>query len=163
MAIQLLGLETLACYGHRINLVVKHSLEIPEISKILAKCRKLIALFHISTSLNDCLVEKQTIGFFSNETKFIGHKLIADVPTRWNSTLFMSERIVEQTPAIMAVAIDTQISKAASNNVKSLCLSFEEQTIVEGLIQVLSPFQKPIKILCAENCPTMNKVMVTVA
>lgn len=38
---------------------------------------------------------------FSHENRYIGHRLIADVPTRWNSLLDMLERILEQMPAII--------------------------------------------------------------
>ena len=107
-------------------------------------------------------MEKQ-ISIFSHDEKVIGHKLMADVPTRWNSSLDMLERILEQMPAIMAVASDTKLSKSLSENVRSSCLSFDEQSDVENLIEVLTPFKRATIILCAENCPTMIKVLVTLA
>lgn len=39
-----------------------------------------------------------------------------------------------------AVASDTKLSKSASDNVNSSCLPFEEQSVVERLIDVLSPY-----------------------
>lgn len=157
-ALELLEWERCGCYGHRINLIVKHSLDFSDVSKILAKCRRLVGHFHRSSSLNDCLMEKQK-SVFSHEDRYIGHKLIADVPTRWNSSLDMFERILEQMPAIMAVASDTKLSKFVSDNVNSSCLTFEEQSVVESLIDVLSPFKKATEILCAEKCPTMNNIV----
>lgn len=102
--IEILGWERSGCYGHRINLIVKHALEVPEVHNILSKCRKLVGHFHKSTSLKDCLIEKQASVFFSDNEKLIGHKLIVDCTTRWNSSLDMLKRVLEQTPAIMAVA-----------------------------------------------------------
>ena len=58
-----LGWTRFGCYGHRINLVVKHSLEIPELSRILGKSRKLVTFFHQSTSVTDVLKEKQQLIF----------------------------------------------------------------------------------------------------
>lgn len=66
----------------------------------LTKCRRLVGYFYRSSSFNDCLMEKQ-MSVFSHEDRYIGHRLIADAPTRWNSSLYMLERILEQIPAIM--------------------------------------------------------------
>ena len=82
-AFDILKWTRFGCYGHRINLVVKNALGIPDLSKILGKTRRLVTLFPSSTSVNDKLFEKQKL-LLSNEVQ--GHKLIADVPTRWNST-----------------------------------------------------------------------------
>ncbi|XP_053374207.1 E3 SUMO-protein ligase ZBED1-like [Mercenaria mercenaria] len=163
-AIQLLGWERFGCYGHRLNLAVKHSLDVPEVSRILGKSRKIVTLFHQSTSLNDCLLDKQIL-VYSDTRNLIGHKLINDVPTRWNSTLAMLRRLSEQIAAILAIASDDKlnINKTTCNNLRSYCLTFEEQNIVEGLIKLLSPFEKATTILCAENSPTMNKVLVSMA
>ena len=90
-AIEILGWEHSGCYGHPINLIVKNDLEVTEVNK----------------SLNDCLIKKQA--FFQT---VIEHKLIIDCPTRWNSSLDMLRRILEQTPAIMAVASDKRLAKA---------------------------------------------------
>lgn len=57
----------------------------------------LVCHFHKSTSLNDCLIEKQANVFSDNE-KLIGHKfkLTEDCPTRCNSSLDMLKRVLEQ-------------------------------------------------------------------
>lgn len=47
------------------------------------------------------------------------------------------------------------------DNVKDCCLSFEEFTVVEDLVQILEPFQRASCILCVELNPTMCKVLVT--
>lgn len=54
----------------------------------------------------------------------------------------MLKRVLEQTPAIMAVANDKKINKNMLDNGKACCLSFEELTVVEDLVQILEPFQK---------------------
>lgn len=48
-ALELLGWERCGCLGHRINLIVKHSLDFPDVSKILFKCRKLLSPFERDT------------------------------------------------------------------------------------------------------------------
>lgn len=86
-AFQILNWIRFGCYGHRINLVVKNALSVSkEISHVIAKGRKLVTFFHQSTSANDSLLAKQKLLL---QEEFVGHKLIMDVPTRWNSTVAM--------------------------------------------------------------------------
>lgn len=51
----------------------------------------------------------------------------------------MLEWVVEQTAAFLAVTSDDKLSKTVSSNMKTYCLTFEEQSIVEGLL--LFPFK----------------------
>ena len=46
---------------------------------------------------------EKKISILSHDEKVIGHKFMADVPTRWKSSLDMLEHILEQMHAIMAV------------------------------------------------------------
>ncbi|XP_060567575.1 E3 SUMO-protein ligase ZBED1-like [Ruditapes philippinarum] len=158
-AAELLGWTRFGCYGHRINLVVKHALEVTELNKILGKSRRLVTFFHQSTSATDALIEKQKL-VFSNTPGLIGHKLITDVPTRWNSTLAMLGRLAEQLPAIMSIIFDTNcLNKTAISTVKTYCLTSEEHSVVQELISVLKSFETATTILCAESSPTMHKVL----
>lgn len=158
-AAELLGWTRFGCYGHRINLVVKHALKVTELNKILGKSRRLVTFFHQSTSATDALIEKQKL-VFSNTPGLIGHKLITDVPTRWNSTLAMLGRLAEQLPAIMSIIFDTNcLNKTAISTVKTYCLTSEEHSVVQELISVLKPFETATTILCAESSPTMHKVL----
>lgn len=69
---------------------VKKALSIPELSKMLSKGRKLVTYYHQSSSATDVLKDKQLLLFDSTTTL----KLIQDVPTRWNSTLDMLDRLL---------------------------------------------------------------------
>jgi len=89
----------------------------------------------------------------------VGHKLINDVPTRWNCTLAMFRRLVEQTPALLAMANDSTLSKAATTTIKNCVYNFEEHHFAERLIMMLDPFQKVTTIVSAEQVPSMHKIM----
>ena len=143
----------------QLNLVVRNALSVPEVSKILSKGRSLVTFFHSSSSVSDELVKKQRL--LLSEDK-VGHKLIMDVVTGWNSTLAMLQRLCKQTPAIMALANDESISKTAVSKIKNCASSFEEQAIAERMVVLLKPFEIATSILCAEKSPTMNKVLPTV-
>ena len=87
----------LGCFGHTLNLAVKAGLKIGQVKDALARCSR---LFHKSTRASYVLSEKQqALGLPS-------HALIQEVETRWNSTLDMTERVLEQQNAICATLID---------------------------------------------------------
>ena len=121
-AFELLQWVRFGCYGHRMNLVVKKCFEVPEVSHLCAKGRKLVTFFHQSSSTTDTLKVKQKLLLSSDA---VGHKLINDVPTRWNSTLAMLSHLVEQTPALLAMAYDSTLNKAATT-IKNCVYNFEE-------------------------------------
>lgn len=105
-AFELLNWVRFGCYGHRLNLVVKNALSGPEVSKITAKGRKLVTYFHQSSSVTGMLMKKQILLLDQDK---VGHKLINDVVTRWNSTYDMLARLLEQGPAILAVLTDPSL------------------------------------------------------
>ena len=77
-----------------------------------------------------------------------------DATTRWNSTLAMFERLCEQQPAIIVLAIDHSISKAVVTAIKNYSYTFEEQSV--------APFKKATLILCSEFVQTTHKVQTLV-
>ncbi|XP_069134524.1 E3 SUMO-protein ligase ZBED1-like [Argopecten irradians] len=156
-AFELLGWTRLGCYGHRINLVVKHSLSVPAVQHMVAKGRKLVGFFHQSSSANDALIAKQQL---LNEGS-IADKLIMDVPTRWNSTYAMLSRILELSSAIYAVANDptVQISKTGITTIRNYAFTFEEQLLAEKICAILEPFQKATVSVSSEETPTLQKIM----
>lgn len=143
------------CFGHRINLAVKKALSIPELSKMLSKGRKLVTYYHQSSSATDVLKDKQLLLFDSTTTL----KLIQDVPTRWNSTLDMLDRLLKLTPAIMAMATDSKSTKTTKEAIKNYSFNFQEQSVLQQIVDVLSPYKKATTILCADTYPTMQKVI----
>lgn len=154
-AFDLLKWTRVGCFGHRINLVVRNAMAIPEVSKIVGKGRKLVTFFHQSSSATDILMAKQEL--ISPELN--GHKLINDVCTRWNSTFSMLERLLELCPAIMATVGDCRLSKQASCTLQNYVYSFEEQAVVEKLVKVLEPFKDATNSLSGDKFPTLHKVI----
>lgn len=140
-AYEILRWDRYGCYGHRINLVVKHAVDKPEVNRLLGKARKLVTFFHQSSSITDLFKNKQRL-LFEGQTQqnLIGHKLIIDVATRWNSTLYMLQRLTEQFPVLMSLVNDPSLSKQASTTLKNCIFSFEEQSLVESIVAILEPF-----------------------
>jgi hypothetical protein len=86
-AFKLLKWTRISCMGHNINLVVNAGLK--EVSRVTAKVRSVVSLFHSSPLAMSYLKEKQNL-LLPKELQ--GHKLVTDCTTRWNSALDMFER-----------------------------------------------------------------------
>jgi len=82
--------------------------------------------------------------------------LIQDIVTRWNSTLDMLERLMEQVSALHAAFMEPSVKKAI--DIKML-LSFEDQELIEKVVKLLEPFKRATVILSSESEPTLPAVM----
>ena len=153
-AFRQLGWTQLSCMGHNINLAVKAALSVPEVSKLVARGRKVVQYFHKSSSAYQSLFDKQKILL---PASLHGHKLIIDVDTRWNSTLEMLQRLLEQTAAIHAVLADPVfIGKA--HDLRYLYTT-EDQVNVENVVEFLQPFKEATLSLSREDEPTLAAVL----
>ncbi|XP_047004627.1 zinc finger BED domain-containing protein 4-like [Schistocerca americana] len=83
-----------------------------------------------------------------------GHvkKLVQEVPTRWNSTLYMLERIVEIKDAVKTSLVLFTVDFEQ--------LTDEEWNICSELCSVLKPFAQVSTQLSAESYPTGSQVIV---
>lgn len=159
-AIRLMNLSHLPCIAHKLNLVVQQALKLsddegvgPEnnsdegdLKKILKKCRTIVGFFKRSEVGNRMLVEKQ---------KQLGSstilKLKQDIRTRWNSTFFMLQRLIQLKEPLTIVMISL---KEAPGNLES-----QEWSVIEDMIPLLRPFNNLTVELSAEQYPTISKVI----
>ncbi|XP_060569040.1 E3 SUMO-protein ligase ZBED1-like [Ruditapes philippinarum] len=119
------------CFGHTLQLCVKPALELPNVSKIVAKSRKLVGYFKHSTTLTAEMRNRQKV------FKVPEHELIQDVPTRWNSTHLMLERLCEQRRVITDIMLDDKFTKKSDSN---LLLKDHEWDNILDLKDVLKDF-----------------------
>ncbi len=87
----------IGCFAHAVNLASQKGISVNRMDRLLGRIRKVVSYFHRSTTAAHVLKTRQEI------IKLPTHKLIHDVPTRWNSTYDMLERYLEQQAAILCI------------------------------------------------------------
>ena len=100
MAMEILGWPHMPCFSHTLQLAVEDAMKLPEVSKALARCRRLVSHFNHSSKSTYLLRQKQAD---------LHHKqlsLVQDVPTRWNSAYYMVERILAQQQPLCATLLE---------------------------------------------------------
>ncbi|KAM4795953.1 LOW QUALITY PROTEIN: zinc finger BED domain-containing protein 4-like [Rhinophrynus dorsalis] len=130
------------CSAHVLHLVVKAALEdgsnTGRLSALLESCRQISGHFHRSVKDSQLLREEQ------KKADLPEHRLKQDVGTRWNSTLDMLERILEQKKAIHAMSCHHFIG---SNRT----LGRADWALMEQVVTVLTPFRALMELLSKEN------------
>ncbi|XP_047138980.2 zinc finger BED domain-containing protein 4 [Hydra vulgaris] len=132
LAIKEAGLEknSLSCVIHTLQLCITNKLFKHQtiVNDLIAKSRKIVTHFHHSSSSMDMLHEIQ------QQLKLPQHSLIQDVVTRWNSTVYMLERLVEQKTSPTLFFIRNQKCNASN-------LNEDQWLLAETLILVLKHFE----------------------
>ena len=101
------GWETVKCAAHCLQLCVEDGLKINSIARLLGACRKLVSHFRHSTTATAALMDRQ------KQMNMPTKKLMQDCSTRWNSSYYMLERLVDTRWPISAVLSDEQLTKRA--------------------------------------------------
>ena len=138
------------CFAHTVNLACQRGLKVPAVARLLGRVRRIVSFFHRSTTAAAMLKRKQAL------LQLPIHKLTNDVSTRWNSSLEMLERYVEQQAAIMATLMEKEIRR---NFTDVNTLSEEDTHHIELLIVVLQPLKTVTTLLCASDTPTISMVL----
>uniref|UniRef100_A0A3P9CVN5 BED-type domain-containing protein n=1 Tax=Maylandia zebra TaxID=106582 RepID=A0A3P9CVN5_9CICH len=146
-AVEITGWLHIGCFAHTLNLASQAGLKVPAVAQLLGRVRRIASFFHRSTIANRKLKEKQKI------LNLPAHKLVTDGVTRWNSTLEMLERFLEQQPAISAALLSPEVRRSDSN----LC-SLTEADITDGedIVKALKPLKAATLVMSEEKSPTLS-------
>ena len=118
-------------FGHTLQLCVNAGLKIPAISNVVAAGRRLTTHFHKSEPALRALRNRQ------RDMRVEQHQLIQDVKTRWNSTYYMIEHLIEQRWPLTAVMSDSTITKSGDRN---LDLTSEQWELLIALKKIVTSF-----------------------
>ncbi|XP_040065055.1 zinc finger BED domain-containing protein 4-like [Ixodes scapularis] len=143
-ALRDVNMKRIPCMAHCLNLVVKGGLSKagPAVEDALKTSRAICGHFHHSATKMSKLAEIQ------RRQNLPQHQLLQDVPTRWNSTLYMVERLCEQRRAV------TEFFEDSSKH----HLTPEQWMLLKTLITVLRPFEEATRLVCMDDA-TLGQVL----
>lgn len=140
------------CLAHTLNLGTQAGLGVPRVSRLLGRVRKVAAFFHRSTTAAAMFVSKQ---------KLLGlppHKLVMDVCTRWNSSVEMLDRYLEQHAAVTAALICPELRRNTRDGDIDT-MDGSDITDAEDIVKLLSPLKTATKVLSDEKNPTVSLIL----
>lgn len=134
------------CVAHTLNLSVQEAIKkCTGLESVLNKCRDLNAHFKHSNVASYKLKETQELMGLPIL------KLKKDMPTRWNSILFMIERFSEVRVPLSASLI--ALINAPEN------LDASEWATIDDIIPLLKPVHKITEELSGEDYPTLSRII----
>ena len=95
------GLVSLSCLAHTLQLIIKDGIfQQPSVQQLLASSRSLVGFYNRSnTALNTFQQIQAQLGLPN-------HRLIQDISTRWNSSFYMLQRLIEQKRAVTVASTE---------------------------------------------------------
>ena len=145
-AVNLLGWSHchLPCFSHTLQLGVEKAGRIPMIAKATARCRRLVGHFNHSAKACYLLRAKQ------EDLHHKKHALIQDVVTRWNSTFYMVNRVLEQQQPICATLLELRRG--------DLMPSDSEFATLESYRDIMKPLVDITEAIGAEKWVTVSTI-----
>ena len=143
-AIDMMGRIRVPCISHCLNLAVDKACSISDVSKALARCRRLVSHFNHSSKSSYLLKQKQEI------LSHPSHSLIQDVSTRWNSAYYMVSRVIEQQQPICATLLELKKT--------DLMPSENEFSSMETYVNIMKPLVKITEAIGGEKWVTISTV-----
>uniref|UniRef100_A0A182W808 HAT C-terminal dimerisation domain-containing protein n=1 Tax=Anopheles minimus TaxID=112268 RepID=A0A182W808_9DIPT len=146
-AVNLLRIENITCFAHTLNIIVQNSIRDSMLDTVNS-VKHIVSYFKKSSTALLKLHELQ------KNMNYVELKLILDVPTRWNSTVYMLERFhLNQEPIISCLAI-LGISSG---------LEESDWIIMKEASTILKNFDLITKEMSAEKTITLPKMRVIVS
>lgn len=151
LGIEKTGFSHLPCLAHTLQLVVKDGLlNAKLVTNLVGTCRRIVGSFKHSSQACKVLKKAQTL---------VGckpHRLIQDEPTRWNSTLHMIDRLVEQQQALVLASYDLKLSNE---------LTSSQWELMKHISHILQLFDKATftvsssSVCISEVIPIVNSII----
>ncbi len=139
-----LGVPSLGCVAHSLQLVVNEGLlSQRSVSDAIASARKIVGHFKHSPLAYSRLEDIQ------REFQMPLKRLQQDVKTRWNSTYYMIQRILEQKRTLCAFAADHELPAVLTAN---------HWALLEKTMIVLSPFEELTRTISSSSSTTADVI-----
>ena len=130
-------LSAIGCTIHTLQLVIKDCIMTQRVViDMLARCRRIVGHFKHS----HLAVER--LRSIQKQLNLPDHRLMQDEPTRWDSTYYLLDRLVEQRRAICLYESDFELPDRLGSN---------EWQLAEKVVNLLEPMQRITKELSARG------------
>lgn len=143
------GWAGIRCTGHTLQLVISAALKNSGIERAVSAARGLVEHFKKSELASSKLKAKQ------KQMGTSEHKLLQDVSTRWNSTYYMVERLIEQRWPVTATLSDPSVTQRGKHY---LDLKPDQWSILEELSSALKPFECCTVFMSGQEYVTLSSV-----
>ncbi|XP_039617003.1 zinc finger BED domain-containing protein 4 [Polypterus senegalus] len=115
------------CFGHTIDLIVNEAIKSQRmVQNLLSIARKICERVHRSAKA------KQKLGELQKAYNLPENQLVQDVPSKWNTSLYMLERLVEQKKAIDEMSIECSFREL---------ISCDQWEVMQSVCHALKPFE----------------------
>ncbi|XP_044155622.1 E3 SUMO-protein ligase ZBED1-like [Bufo gargarizans] len=143
------GWSSIRCTGHTLQLVINGAMKNAVIDRAVSAARGLVEHFKKSELASTKLKEKQ------KQMGTADHKLVQDVSTRWNSTYYMADRLLEQRWPVTATLSDPSVTLKAKHYRD---LKPEQWTVLEELCTALKPFECATVFMSGQEYPSLSSL-----
>lgn len=125
------GILSCSCFAHTLQLAIKDGILVQKgVESLLSVCRKVVGHFkHSNVSLH-------ALASFQAKLELPQQRPVQDEPTRWNSSYYMLQWLMEQKQAILAVSIEISLPTELSN---------AHWQLMAKVLRVLKPFEEATK------------------
>jgi len=143
------GVESVSCFSHTLQLCVKTSLTSQRaVIDAITTCRKVATHFSHSVLAKEKLeVNQQSI------PDQACHAIIQDVQTRWNSTFYMLDRLLEQKKPLILYAADNNI----------VLPNAHQWSLLERVLAILTPIECATRDVSGEKSSASDVIPMVVA
>lgn len=126
------GYDSGRCFIHSLQRAIDQSLQSqPEVQQMIAAARRIV------THFNHSGLAEQKLKSIQEELNLPNHQLVQDVSTRWNSTYYLMERLLEQKRVVSLYITDHETL---------INLTHAQWELLEQCIKLLKPFEEITKI-----------------
>ncbi|XP_068454296.1 zinc finger BED domain-containing protein 4-like [Clinocottus analis] len=131
------GFQHIRCMAHSIHLIVTGAIEeCHGVFTVINTARRITNAIHMSNKAVAKLHEVQErLGLAETA-------LTHDVPTRWNTVLFMLQRLLEQKKALIDMSAEVDLGGSVAE---------PQWTLMKAIVKVLEPFEEATRTVCQDD------------
>ena len=138
------------CATHCLQLCVIEGFSISVVAQALSAAKAEVKHFHHSARATEELQKRQES---MNQPK---QKLINDCKTRWNSTFYMFESLLQNRWPISAVLADETVTRVEH---RRLDLTTAQWELLGDLVKILHPLEIGTTYLCSEETSSLSSTL----